>query len=101
MDVARSFIRGAVRVHLLHHAAEGEIHGVEMIEELSRHGHRLSPGTLYPMLHRMEAAGLLVSRTVVSGGHARRLYRATPEGRLELEQCRVALAELADEVGGR
>src|SRR5271169_2842520 len=51
MDIVRDFKRGAVQLHVLFHAAQGEIHGSEMIEELSRHGHRLSPGTLYPMLH--------------------------------------------------
>jgi len=33
-----------------------------MIEELARHGYKLSPGTLYPMLHAMERKGYLVAR---------------------------------------
>ncbi|MCZ1004132.1 helix-turn-helix transcriptional regulator [Streptomyces mirabilis] len=51
----REFRRGAVRLPILHHAAEEEIHGAWMTGELARHGCQISPGTLYPTLHRMEA----------------------------------------------
>jgi len=53
-----------VRLHILHHAAEEEIFGLGIIEELARHGYRLSPGTLYPILHGMEKNSLLRSRAV-------------------------------------
>ena len=43
-------LSGLVRLHVLHHAAERPIYGQWMIDELARHGYRLSPGTLYPML---------------------------------------------------
>src|SRR5579859_2643932 len=36
---------GFVRIHILHHAAEGEVYGQWLIEELARHGYRISPGT--------------------------------------------------------
>lgn len=91
-------MRGAVRLHVLHHAAEGELHGAWMAEELARHGHRISPGTLYPTLHAMEREGLLSSRRTVVEGRSRRVYRATQEGRELLERTRRALRELADEV---
>ncbi len=80
--------RGAVRLHILHHAAEGEVHGVWMAEELARHGHRISPGTLYPAFHRMEEAGLLASEKRVVEGRMLRLYRATAKGRRELAAAR-------------
>lgn len=96
----RSFDRGAVQLHVLHHAAEHEIHGAWITEELARHGHRISPGTLYPTLHRMEDEGLLRSRTKVVEGRKRRLYTATPRGKRALEQARGTLRELAAEVLG-
>jgi DNA-binding PadR family transcriptional regulator len=96
----RSFDRGAVQLHVLHHAADHEIHGAWITEELARHGHRISPGTLYPTLHRMEGEGLLRSRTKVVEGRKRRLYTATPRGRRALEQARRTLRELAAEVLG-
>lgn len=94
----REFQRGAVRLHILHHAAEDEIHGAWMAEELAGHGYRISPGTLYPTLHRMEADGLLTSEQRVVEGRTRRVYRATDAGRAALAEDRRALAELAREV---
>jgi DNA-binding PadR family transcriptional regulator len=97
----REFQRGAIRLHILHHAAEEEIHGAWMTQELGRHGYAISPGTLYPTLHRLEAEGLLTSRQVVVEGRTRRLYRATEAGCAALAEDRAALAELAREVLGR
>lgn len=98
MDVVREFGTAAVRLHVLHHADEGEVHGAWMAAELAHHGHRIAPSTLYPLLHRMERAGLLVSRTDVDAGRQRRHYRATDQGRAVLAECRAALAELAHEL---
>ncbi|GAB3409982.1 PadR family transcriptional regulator [Flindersiella endophytica] len=96
----REFQRGAIRLHILHHAAEGEIHGAWMTEELARHGYHISPGTLYPTLHRLETDGLLTSRQQVVDGRVRRTYRITRAGRKALAEDRKALAELAREVLG-
>jgi DNA-binding PadR family transcriptional regulator len=98
MDVVRDFRRGAVRLHVLHHAAEGEVSGAWMSEELAHHGYRISPGTLYPLLHDLEEHGLLVSSQRVEGGRVLRFYTATELGRNTLGQARYALAELAAEL---
>ena len=89
-----------MRLHILHHAAEDEVHGAWMAAELAQHGYAISPGTLYPTLHRMEAEGLLRSQRRVVGGRARRAYRITPAGREALDVERRALRELAREVLG-
>jgi DNA-binding PadR family transcriptional regulator len=96
--VLEQFRRGAVRLHILHHAAEEEIHGAWITQELAHHGHHIGPGTLYPILHRLERDGLLVSREQLVEGRIRRLYTATAGGRRELRDCRAALRELAGEV---
>ncbi len=96
----REFQRGAVRLHILHHAAEGEIHGAWMTEELGHHGYRISPGTLYPTLHRLEADGLLASEQRVVDGRTRRVYRATEAGETALTEDREELKELARAVLG-
>jgi DNA-binding PadR family transcriptional regulator len=72
---------GLIRLHVLHHAAAGEIYGQWMIEELARHGYRISPGTLYPLLHGLEEKGYLESRQERVGQRNRRVYRATLMGR--------------------
>lgn len=93
-------LAGFVRIHILHHAAEGEVYGQWLIEELSRHGYRISPGTLYPMLQAMEERGYLTSREDSDGrlGRRRKVYTATDEGRRGLEVARRQLRELTREV---
>jgi DNA-binding PadR family transcriptional regulator len=71
-----------------------------MADELAHHGYRISPGTLYPTLHRMEEEGLLRSKSEVVDGRTRRVYRITANGRRELAEGRRMLRELADEVLG-
>ncbi|MDZ7652054.1 MAG: PadR family transcriptional regulator [Burkholderiaceae bacterium] len=97
-DLFRDTFLGFVRVHLLHHAAKEPIFGTEMIEELRRHGYALSPGTLYPMLHALEAEGFLRSAAQVIEGKVRRYYRSTPAGRKALDKLKVKVRELVDEV---
>jgi DNA-binding PadR family transcriptional regulator len=94
-------LAGFVRIHILHHAAEGELYGQWLIEELARHGYRISPGTLYPMLQAMEERGYLTSREDSDGrlGRRRKVYTATAEGRLGLAVARERLRELTGEVG--
>jgi len=96
-------LAGFVRLHILHHAAEGEIYGQWIIEELARHGYRLSPGTLYPMLQAMEARGYLASREEAEGrsGRPRRIYTATKAGKKALAVARKQLRELIGEVSKR
>jgi DNA-binding PadR family transcriptional regulator len=87
-----------IRLHILHHAVEGSLYGQWMIEELRRHGYRISPGTLYPMLHAMERKGYLKSTTRGSGRRARRLYRATASGRRAFISAKERLQELFGEL---
>lgn len=85
-------------MHVLHHAAEQEINGAWMTQELARHGHTVSPGTLYPTLHRMQAAGLLTGRDALLDGRRVRYYTITDAGRDELAANRRTLRQLADEL---
>ena len=94
----RSLYTGLIRLHILHHSAEEPIFGQAMIDELSRHGYRLSAGTLYPILHGMEAQGYLRSRVTLTGGRNRRVYRATPAGRKALVDARKKVKELFGEM---
>lgn len=98
MDVVRDFRRGAVRLHVLHHASEGEVSGAWMSAELARHGYHISPGTLYPLLHALQDAGLLTSAGRTERGRVLRYYIATAAGRSALASARAALAELAAEL---
>jgi PadR family transcriptional regulator, regulatory protein PadR len=96
--LTRMFFGGFVRMHVLYHAAREPVFGVEMMEELARHGYDVGAGTLYPMLHQLEEAGYLISHTEVVAGKQRKYYRATPEGSVALEEAKVKLRELVKEV---
>ena len=72
-----------------------------MIDELARRGHRLSAGTLYPILHGMEREGYLRSRSILNGGRTRRVYRATTAGRNALAIARQRVQELFGETFDR
>src|SRR4029079_6571514 len=89
----RNLYSGLIRLHILHHAAEGPIFGQAMIDELGQNGDRLSYGTLYPILHGMERQGYLRSRLTLNGGRNRRVYRATSTGRKALVVARQRVQE--------
>ena len=94
----REFFLGFIKIHILYHAAKESIFGVEIAKELARHGYSLSPGTLYPVLHRLENEGYLRSSSRVVNGRMRRYYQATAQGRLVLEQSKRKIKELITEV---
>jgi len=89
---------GLIRLHILHHACHEPIFGLGMIEELARHGYRLSPGTLYPIMHGLEKKGLLRSKEQRVGGKIRRVYSATASGQNALGSARERVRELFGEL---
>jgi DNA-binding PadR family transcriptional regulator len=96
--LTKMFLGGFIRLHVLYHAIREPVFGVEMMEELARHGYDVGAGTLYPMLHQLEEAGYLVSYTEVVAGKQRRYYRATAEGARAVQDAKAKLRELVKEV---
>jgi len=94
----RELYSGLIRLHVLHHACQEPIFGLGMIEELSLHGYRMSPGTLYPLLDGLEKKGLLRSSRELVAGRFRRVYRATPTGRKALHTAKHRVKELFGEL---
>ncbi|GAA5512384.1 transcriptional regulator Rv3488 [Deinococcus carri] len=94
----RDFLLGFVKIHILYHAAHEPIYGVAMLEELARHGYRLSPGTLYPMLHGLARDGYLAQEERVVGGKVRKYYILTELGHAALREARQKVRELTREV---
>jgi PadR family transcriptional regulator PadR len=97
-DVLRHLFLGFIRLHVLYHAAKEPICGSELMEELGEHGYEVGPGTIYPVLHQMQRAGLIAAQEVVVGGKRRKNFCATAAGRRLLRQARRKLQELASEV---
>ncbi len=86
------------KIHILHHASEGAVVGQWMLHELRHHGYEVSPGTLYPMLHRMEKLGWLRSESEGASSKARRSYYATEKGREILGMALRQMQEIRMEV---
>jgi DNA-binding PadR family transcriptional regulator len=86
-----------IELHILHHASEAPLYGLWMLEELARHGYRLSASHLYPRFHRLEREGLLRRRDKVVDGKLRKYYRLTPQGRGYLKVQKHRLMELVGE----
>jgi PadR family transcriptional regulator, regulatory protein PadR len=94
----RELYSGLIRLHVLHHAAEEPIFGLGMVEELARHGYRISPGTLYPLLHGLEKKGYLRATEERDGRSRRKVYRVTPRGKKALAAARRKVRELFREL---
>jgi DNA-binding PadR family transcriptional regulator len=98
-DSSQQFLySGLIRMHILHHASVEPVFGLGMIEELGRHGYRLSPGTLYPVMHGLEQKGLLRSKEQLVGGKIRRVYAVTRSGRKALDSAKERVRELFGEL---
>jgi DNA-binding PadR family transcriptional regulator len=97
--LSRDLFLGFIKLHILHHAGREPVYGLWLIEELDRHGYRLSPGTLYPILHTLEGNGLLASEKRIVDGKLRKYYRLTSAGQEMLAQGRAKAEELLHELG--
>ncbi len=97
-SMIRSFFLGFIKIHVLYHAAKEPVYGLWLIEELKRHGYKISPGTLYPIFHSLEEDGLLQSQGQVVEGKMRKYYRTTSKGKKTLQQAKKKVQELLNEI---
>ncbi|WP_128378749.1 PadR family transcriptional regulator [Streptomyces cavernae] len=101
-DPRRSqLLRGALDICLLALIAERPRYGFEFVEALSQSGLELvSEGSIYPLLARMERAGLIESYRAPSssGGAPRKYYRLTRAGGAELTRGRTVWRDFTAQV---
>lgn len=97
-EVDRDLYSGLIRLYVLHHAVAEPIFGLGMIEELARRGYRISPGSLYPILHGLETRGYLRAKKIRNGRSLRKVYRATAAGRKALAAAKNKVSELFREL---
>jgi len=94
----REIFSGLIRIHVLHHACSEGVFGLGMIRELRRHGYKIGPGTMYPLLHSLERRGWLRAKEVQSEGRNRIVYFATRAGKKTLQKARSKVHELHEEL---
>ncbi|MFZ4454549.1 PadR family transcriptional regulator [Salibacterium aidingense] len=96
--ILRKLFLGFIHIHILFHAKEEGIYGSWMLEELREHGYDISAGTLYPILHQMEADELLHKEEINVEGKIRKYYSATQKGEEVLDEARAKAYELFREI---
>lgn len=94
----RDFFLGFIRIHILYHAWKAPIYGLDFLQEINRHGYHISPGTLYPIFHKLEREGYLQAEKRVVAGKVRKYYRTTQQGEQTLREVYVKARELWGEI---
>jgi len=87
--IEKALVAASTKPIILSILLGGEDYGYEIIQkvkDISGGSLEWSDKMLYPVLHRMEKEGMLVSQWKMSdGGRLRRYYRITEEGRETLD----------------
>ncbi len=78
--------KGSLEMAALASVWPGRLYGLEIIRYLEQHSRLvLAEGTIYPILNRLKAEGLLASEWVeADAGHPRKYYSLTDAGRERL-----------------
>lgn len=102
MKIDKSLISGSTTLLILSLLSREELYGYQMITELSRrsdHTFELKEGTLYPILHGLEADGLVTVREkAAETGRMRKYYRITKKGLKILEEKKAEWSFFAEKV---
>ena len=97
-------LKGHLDMIVLAALASGPAHGYAIIQEIHRRSggaFELPEGTVYPVLHRLEHAGLLGSKwTTADSGRQRRVYSLTKRGTRALAEHRSTWQRFSEAVGG-
>jgi DNA-binding PadR family transcriptional regulator len=112
MRFNRELLKGNTGTIVLAILSEGPLHGYEIAKEMRRRSDdalRLGQGVLYPILHRLEAQGLIAGEWEQNNGTpSRRRYVITERGLDELRAKRSewqaftrAMAQVLDGSDGR
>ncbi|QRF00961.1 PadR family transcriptional regulator [Streptomyces koyangensis] len=96
-DRARQLRKGVLELAILSVLNRVECYSIEIIKRLDAYpALTATPGTVYPLLARLDKAGLVTTSWVeVAGGPPRKYYRLTPEGHASLAEGVVAWEALS------
>ncbi len=83
-NISKGLMAGSTGLMVLHLIAERDMYGYEIVRELEQRSDSvftLKEGTLYPVLHGLENAGLVQSyMQTADNGKPRKYYRVTKKG---------------------
>jgi PadR family transcriptional regulator PadR len=84
-----AFTNGLPELLILRRLSAGEMYGYQLVSEIAKAGEgriKFSEGCVYPVLHRLEAKGILATREEEAAGRLRRYYRLSQSGKKRLAQ---------------
>ena len=101
MKIDKSLMSGSTTLLILSLLDREEMYGYQMITELARRSNRtfeMREGTLYPILHALEAERLVTVKEREADGRVRKYYRITKKGRKALEDKKAEWAVFTEQV---
>ena len=94
--------KGLLRHYILHKISQKPIHGYEVIQDIdskTEGAWKPGAGSLYPILKKLLAEGLIESDAGKSEEPTRRIYQITPKGRDELKKSKEIFASFQQRWG--
>lgn len=91
MELDKNLIGGSTRLLLLSLLSESDRYGYDIIRTLAERSQNVfafKEGTLYPVLHKLEAEGCIRAYEKVVDGRRRRYYSITRKGKEQLARER-------------
>ncbi len=85
--------RGLLDVCVLAAIKDEDSYGYQIIKDMKPYV-EISESTLYPILRRLEAGGMLTVRSAEHSGRLRKYYHITPQGRKRIEDFKEEWKEI-------
>ena len=83
-DILRKIFLGFIHIHILRHAYKKPFYGSWLIEHLKKHGYTMSPGTIYPILSKLEENKVLFADKKLDEDGKFRIYYSITELGIEI-----------------
>lgn len=95
------FLNGIPELLILRLLSRKPMHGYELVRSIAcSSGGKLEfgEGCIYPLLHRLETDGALVSRREDAGGRSRVVYRVSKAGKKRLQDSSARWSDVVEAV---
>ncbi|MHC1707354.1 MAG: PadR family transcriptional regulator [Bacteroidales bacterium] len=101
--ISNEFIKGLIKPIILKLLEEnGKMYGYEItrkVEELTESKIKLTFGALYPILHKLEADGTVITETLMFNNRARVYYLLSSKGKVSAREKIAELEEFIKTLG--
>jgi PadR family transcriptional regulator, regulatory protein PadR len=94
------FLNGVPELLILKLLSRRSMHGYQLVQSIRASGEvfQFGEGCIYPILHRLEAGGFVVSRRESVGGRSRVVYQLAEPGEKRLDESAQTWAKIAQAV---